>query len=172
LAALELATVRVQTAQGSQAPAAARTEAIQALQAVIEQYPWLTTIPEAAYQLGNLRYQAKAFDGAREAYQLVVAKGARGSLATLCQLGIGYTWEAQGNYANARAAFEAALQRLTPQDFLYEEILMSVARAHELLGQRDQAGEMYRRLLKDLPQSRRGDEVRWRLTSLADPARR
>lgn len=171
LAALELATLRVQAAQAPQALAETRAEAIQALQSVITRYPWLTALPQAAYQLGNLRYQAKAFDGAREAYQLALAKHARGTLATLCQLGIGYTWEAQGNYANALRAFEAALQRLSAQDFLYEELLMGVARAHELLGQRDQAREAYHRLLKDLPQSRRVEEVRWRLASLEGPAR-
>lgn len=171
LAELELATLRAQKAQGPQASAEPRAEAIQALQSVIKRYPWLTALPQAAYQLGNLRYQAKAFDGAREAYQLALAKGARGALATLCQLGIGYTWEAQGNYANARATFEAALRRLSAQDFLYEELLMGVARSHELLGQRDPAREAYRRFLKDLPQSKRAEEVHWRLASLEGPAR-
>lgn len=171
LAALELATIRVQKAQSSQASTETRADAIQALQSVIKRYPWLTALPQAAYQLGDLQYQAKAFDAARESHQLALAKGARGSLATLCQLGIGYTWEAQGNYANALAAFEAALRRLSAHDFLYEELLMDVARTHELLGQRDRAREAYHRLLKDLPKSRRAEEVRWRLASIASPAR-
>lgn len=166
LVELELAALRVQTPQGSQLSVEARAEAIRALQSVIERYPWLTALPQAAYQLGNLRYQAGAFDEAREAYQLALTKGAGGALATLCQLGIAYTWEAQGNHANALAAFEAVLQRLSAQDFLYAEVLMDVARLNELRGQRDRAREAYQRLLKDLPQTRRADQIRWRLTTL------
>lgn len=171
LAELDLATPRIREAQSPQASAELRAAAIKALESVIERYPWLTALPHAAYQLGNLRYQAKQFDRARTAYQLALAKGARGSLATLCWLGIGYAWEAQGDHANALAAFQAALQGLTAQDFLYEELLVSLARSHELLGQRDRAREAYQRLLKDLPQSRRAEEIRSRLASLEAPAR-
>lgn len=171
LAELDLATPRIREAQSPQASAELRAAAIKALESVIERYPWLTALPHAAYQLGSLRYQAKQFARAREAYQLALAKGARGSLAALCRLGIGYAWEAQGDHANALAAFQAALQGLTAQDFLYEELLVNVARSHELLGQRDRAREAYQRLLKDLPQSRRAEEIRSRLASLEAPAR-
>ena len=171
LAELELATLRSREAQGAQASAERRAEAIKALQLVIDRYPRLTALPHAAYQLGNLRYEAKAFNGAREAYQLALAKGARGIVATLCRMGIGYTWEAQGDHANALAAFEAALQGLAAQDFLYEELLMNVARAHELLGQHNRAREAYHRLLKDLPQTRRAEDIRSRLASLEGPTR-
>ena len=171
LAELELATLRIRESQGAQASADTRAEAIKALQSLIEKYPRLTALPQAAYQLGNLHYQAKAFDAARKAYQLALAKGARGTLATLCRLGIGYSWEAQGDHAKALATFEAALQGLTTQDFLYAELLMDVARAHELLGQLDRARDMYLRLLKDHPQSRRAEGIRARLASLEDSTR-
>lgn len=172
LAELDLATLRIRGAQGLQAPAEVRADAIKALQSLIERYPWLNALPQAAYQLGNLHYQAKAFDDARKVYQLALAKGARGTLATLCRLGIGYTWEAQGDYAKALATYEAALQGLTAQDFLSEELLMNVARSHQLLGQHERAREVYHRLLKDLPQSRRVEDIRARLASLEGHTRR
>jgi tetratricopeptide (TPR) repeat protein len=166
LTQLELATLRVRGAQGPQTSAGTRAEAIKALQSLIERYPRLTALPQAAHQLGNLHYQAKAFDEARKAHQLCLSKGARGSLAALCRLGIGYTWEAQGDHAHALAAFEGALQGLTPQDFLYEELRMDVARSYELLGQPARARGVYTGLLKDLPESRRGEEIRAHLARL------
>jgi len=165
LAELDLASLRAR-ALGPNPSAAAQAEAIKGLESVIERYPWLTALPEAAYQLGNLHYQANAFDRARAAYELALAKGGRGTLATLCRIGIGYAWEAQGDHAKALAAFEAALQGRTAQDFLYEELLLNVARSHELLGQRDRARELYQRLLKELPNSGRAEDIRSRLARL------
>ena len=57
-------------------------------------------------------------------------------------------------------------------DFLYEEILMGMARAQELLGKPDHALETYRRILREVPLSRRVDDIRWRLASLEKPPRR
>lgn len=164
---LELATLRVRAVRDRSAPAQARAEAAKALQALIDRYPRLKAVPQAAYQLGNLHYQNKAFEEARRAYQLALDRGATGALATLCHLGIAYAWEAQGEYARALGAFEAAGKGLAPQDFLYEEALLGVARSHELLKEPERAREAYQRLLKDVPQSRRAEEVRARLASLA-----
>jgi len=40
------------------------------------------------------------------------------------------------------------------------------ARTQELAGRKDEAVETYRRILKELPQARRGEEVRARLMRL------
>lgn len=165
LAELDLASLRAR-ALGPQPSVELRAEAVRALESVIERYPRLTALPQAAYQLGNLRYDAREFDRARQAYELALAKGAQGTLATLCRLGIGYAWEAQGEPAKALAAFEAGLRGLTAPGFLYEELLLNVARTHELLGQRERAREAYQRALKDLPDSPRADHIRSRLASL------
>lgn len=170
-AELELVLLRLRGAQGAAVQAETRADTVKALESVIQRYPRLRALPHAAYQLGNLHYQAGAFEEARNAYQLALAKGARGSFATLCHLGIGYTWDVQGDHAKALAAFEAGLRGLTPQDFLYEELLLGVARTQQLLGQRDRAREAYERLLKELPQSRRAEDIRARLASLEGPAR-
>lgn len=164
---LERASGQARAAIRPQASAEARTEAIKALRAVIERYPRLTALPQAAHQLGNLHYQAKAFDEARKAYELCLARGPRGALGTLCRLGVGYAWEGgQGNPAKALAAYEGALQGLKPNDFLYDELSLGVARAYELLGQPAKARETYARLLKELPQGFRREEVSVRLASL------
>jgi tetratricopeptide (TPR) repeat protein len=166
--ALALAAA-VEMAQAAQAPGAspaARTAAIQALEAVIAQHPRYGGLPQAAYRLGNLRYTASEYGAARGAYQVALAQGARGTVRTLAAVGIGYTWEVEKDYAKAQTAYEAALVGLGPKDFLYEAILLDLARAQEFGGRREAALETYRRLLKDLPESRRADDARTRIASL------
>jgi tetratricopeptide (TPR) repeat protein len=161
-AAVELA----QTAQAPGASPAARAAARQALEAVIAQHPRYAGLPQAAYRLGNLRYAAGEYAAARGAYQVALAQGATGTVRTLVGVGIGYTWEAEKDYAKAQTAYEAALAGLGPKDFLYEAILLDLARVQEFGGRREAALETYRRILKDVPESRRADDVRTRIASL------
>ena len=94
------------------------------------------------------------------------APRAGGTIRTLSAVGIGYTWEAEKSYAKAQTAFEAALSGRAPKDFMYEELLIDLARVQEFGGNRPGALETYQRLLKDLPDSRRGDDIRSRVASL------
>ena len=159
----------VELAQKALAPGATpetRAGAAQALEAVIAQHPRYAGLPEAAYRLGNVRYAAGEYAAARGAYQIALAQGATGTVRGLAAAGIGYTWEAEKDYAKAQSAFEAALVGLGPKDFLYEGLLLDIARTQEFGGRRDAALETYRRLLKDVPDSRRADDVRTRIASL------
>lgn len=160
--------LQVETAQGSPE---ARDKAINALQGVIEQYPRLGLVPQAAYQLGNLRYAGGQYRAARGAYEVAIGKGATGSMRTLAALGIGYTWEAEKNYANAATAYESALKGLEPKSVLAEEGLLALARVQELGGKPAAALETYRRVLKDMPESSRGEELRIRIASLQSRAK-
>jgi tetratricopeptide (TPR) repeat protein len=153
-------------AEGSQATPDARAAAIKALEAVLAEHPRLSTAPQAAYQLGNLKYAAGQYAEARGAYQLALAKGATGSVKALAATGIGYTWEAEKSYANAASAFTGALATLTSKDFLYEEALSGAARSEELAGKPAAALELYQRLLRDVPESRRADDARGHIASL------
>lgn len=160
-----------QEALTPQASPPQREAAIRKLEEVIAHYPSNRLVPEAAYHLANLRYQARAYEAARGAYTLALAKGAGGTLAPLCRLGIGYTWEAEGKYGEALAAYREALTRLQSTDFLYEETLIGLARAEELVGKLVEARETYRRILRELPQTRRVDDIRGRLASLESRSR-
>ena len=155
-----------QEALAPQATGAQREAAVRKLEEAIARYPSNPLVPQAAYHLGNLRYQGASYEAARGAYTLALAKGAGGSVAHLCRLGIGYTWEAQGKYGEASAAYQEALLRLGATDFLYEEVLMGIARTEELTGKLDRALETYRRILRELPQTRRAEDIRSRLASL------
>ncbi len=158
--------VRVAAAEGPQATAEARTAAARDLEAILARYPSAAAVPQMAYQLGNVRYGAGQYAAARAAYEVVLARGATGTLRTLAQVGRGYTWEAERDWAKAMDAYRAALATLGPKDFYYEALLVDLARTQELAGRKDEAVETYRRILKELPQASRGEEVRARLMRL------
>jgi len=120
---------------------------------------------QAWYFLGNLEYQRRAYDQALKAFE-EAARRDGGSLGALSRLGAGYAWEAKGDPARALETYRQALTGRGPNDFLYAELLLSAARAHELLNQRPAAIDAYRRFLKDVPNSPRAGEVRSRLASL------
>lgn len=165
-AALSEASRLAQEAASPQGSPAQRDAALKALGDSLLRYPRNSAAPEAAYLLGNLHHQARSFEAARAAFETSLKAGARGSLAHLSRLGIGYAWEGQGEYAAALTAYQELLAGLTSSDFLYEDALFALARTQELLQRRSEARETYQRLLLDLPKSRRGEEARSRLTGL------
>ena len=144
----------------------ARDRAIRALEGVLADHPRFSAASEAAYRLGNLRYDAGQYGTARGAYEIAIGKGATGTLRSLAALGIAYSWEAEKDHGKAQTAFQAALARLSPKDFLYEEGLLGLARVQEFGGNAAAARETYARLLKERPDTRRADDIRSRLASL------
>jgi tetratricopeptide (TPR) repeat protein len=166
------ASAQVQRAQEPAATAEDRDRAIRALDSFIAEHARSSLVPQAAYRLGNVRYAAGQYGAARGAFELALAKGASGTLRTLCAASIGYTWEAEKEYGKADAAFQAALRSLGPRDFLYEELLTDLARVQESAGNSKAAVETYRRVLKDVPDSRRADDIRGRIATLESPTRR
>jgi len=149
-----------------EAPAEARTQAIRELEAALAEYPANVAAVQAAYELGNLRYLNREYAAARGAFEVALAKGAAGTLRELCRAGIAYTWESERNFSRAVEAFQAALEGLSPQHFLYEDLVLGLARNEELAGQKQAAVAVYQRLLRDLPKTRRADMVRTRLAEL------
>jgi TolA-binding protein len=133
---------------------------------VLAQYPSARRAADAAYELGNLRYTQRQYPAARAAYEIALAKGAGGSLRTLSASGVGYTWEAQKNYASAVTAYDAAARGLGPKQFFFEEALLDLARAQTLAGKPAEARATYERLLKDAPETRRAEDIRGRLAAL------
>lgn len=170
-AALAATVDLVLQAEGPQATADARQRAIAALQLVLTQHGRTSAAAQAAYQLGNLQYQAGDHGAARAAYEIALAKGATGSVRTLAASGIGYTWEAQQNYPNAVAAYAALTREAGPKQFFFEEALLDLARAQALAGKPAEARATYERLLKDVPDSRRAPDVRARIAELAEPGK-
>ena len=156
----------VMQAQAPGASADARQRAEKALQDVIAEFPRLSSIDQAAYLLGGLRFANAQYTSARTAYQMARDKAGSRTLAALAALDIGYTWEAEKNYTEAEKAYRSAISGADPKSFLYEEAMLAIARAQDLAGNRQAAIETYQRLLKDVPDSRRAEEFRSRMASL------
>jgi len=165
-AALAASTDLVQQADGPQATPDVRARAIASLQAVLAQHGRSSASVQAAYELGNLQYQAGDYAAARGAYEIALAKGAAGSLRTLAASGVGYTWEAQKNYANAVTAYEAVARAVPPKQFFFEDALLDLARAQALAGKPVDALATYERLLQDVPETRRAPDIRAKIAEL------
>jgi tetratricopeptide (TPR) repeat protein len=170
---IALTQARALAAQ-SQAPGASaetRQRAEKALQDTITEYPRLSSVGQAAYLLGSLRFANGQYASARSAFELARDKAGSPTLAALAALDVGYCWEGEKNYEAAEKAYQAAISGATPKSFLYEEAMLDIARAQDLGGKRAAAIETYQRLLKDLPESRRAEEFRSRMASLQSPAK-
>jgi tetratricopeptide (TPR) repeat protein len=165
-AALAAAADVVQQADGPTATTEARQRAIATLQLVLTQHGRSAAAAQAAYELGNIQYQGGDYAAARGAYEIALAKGATGTLKTLSASGVGYTWEAQKDYAHAVTAYDSTTRGLQPKQFYFEEALLDLARAQALAGKPAEARATYERLLKDVPESRRAQDIRARIAAL------
>lgn len=160
------ALTKVQASLSAQATPEVRETAARQLEGALQQYPSSPMAAQGAYELGNLRYASRQYPQARAAYEIAAAKAGRGTIGTLARAGIGYTWEAERNFAKAAETYRAAVDGLKLQDFFYEELLFDLARVQEQAGQKNEAIETYRRLVKELPRTARAEEARARLASL------
>ena len=148
----------------------ARAAVARDLETVLARHPTSPLAALAAWELGNLRWAQRDWPGARAAWEIATARTASPTLRTLARASIAYTWEAERNYERAAAAFESALQGLGPGDFQYADLLLDLGRVQELGGKRDAAIATYRKILKEVPNSPRADEVRVRLARLGAAA--
>jgi tetratricopeptide (TPR) repeat protein len=171
LAAHAEVIARVQGALAPDAPAEARAAAMRELEQLLARYPSARTVPEAAYELGNVRFAAGQYGPARSAYELALQHGATGLVRALARAGLARTWEAERDFGQAGQSFGALFKELGPRSFLYEDALIDQARALELGGKKDEAIAVYQRVLKEVPTAKRAEDVRSRLASLGTATR-
>jgi len=164
-------SARVQAAEAPDAPAEAKAAAVRELEGWLARYPSGHAVPQAAYDLGNLRFATRNYAGARSAYELALQRGAPELIRALARSGIGRTWEAERDFAKAADAYGALVKDLDPKSFVYEDALIDHARALELAGKKAEAVAVYQKLLKDVPNARRADDVRTRLAALGTASR-
>jgi tetratricopeptide (TPR) repeat protein len=161
----------VQPALGPEASADVKKAAIHALEQLLERHPSARTVPEAAYELGNIRFAAGQPAAARAAYELAAQRANSALIRALARMGIARTWEAERDFARAAEAYGGLVKDLDSRSFLYEDALLDHARMLELAGKKDEAIATYQRMLKEIPMARRADDVRSRLASLGTTAR-
>ena len=163
--------VALAQAQTPNAVPEAKERAQKALEDVVAEYPRLSSGAQAAYQLGNLRFAAGQYPQARAAFQVARSRARSASLASLASLGIGFTFEAEKNYEAAEKSFAETVKGTSSKDFLYEEAMSDMARVQELGGKRAAAVETYQKILKELPDGRRAEELRARVATLQSPVK-
>ena len=164
-------TARVQAALGAEAPAESKVTAARDLEAWLGRYPSARPVPEAAYELGNVRFGLGQFASARTAYELALQRGASGTLRGLVRVALARTWEAERDFGRAADAYGALVKDLDARNFLYEDALLDQARTQELAGRKAEAVATYQKLLKDVPTARRAEDVRIRLAALGTASR-
>ena len=157
---------RVWAAQAPQGAPDARVQAQQDLERVMAQYPSASGVAEAALELGNLRYAAQQYAQARGAYEVAAARASSPTVRTLARTSIGYTWEAERDFAKAIDAYQTVARALGPKDFLWEQAHFDLARAQELGGKRAEATATYQKIVKEAAGNPRTDEARRELTRL------
>jgi tetratricopeptide (TPR) repeat protein len=165
LAALGEVLVRAQASQQPEASPDSKQAALRELEEALQRYPSATLAPRVAYELGNLKYQLQRYAEARATYEIAARGASSETVRRLARLGIAYTWEAERNYAQAVEVLQSIVTSLQPGDFLYEELLIDLARVQERQGRRDDAIRTYRRILEN-PKSLRADDVRSHLARL------
>lgn len=157
---------RAQPAVAREATDEARAAARRELETVLERHPRARTAAETAYLLGTLRRDARQYAAAREAYARALGLDGAVTVRRLARAGIAYAWEGEGDLAQAAEAYHGALAEAGPGEFLYEELMVDLARVQQRSGDQAAAVETYRRLLREMPAGRRADEVRTRLAGL------
>ena len=160
------ALAQAHAVRNPQTPAAAKASAITALESALAQAPGAALAAQSAYELGSIRFDTGQFESARAAYEIARGRADSITIRTLAQAGIAATWEAERNFTKAVDAYSAAVADQKAGQFYYEDLLIGLGRSQELAGRKDDAIATYKRLLKDVPKLRRGDEIRGRLASL------
>jgi tetratricopeptide (TPR) repeat protein len=171
MAATAEVLARVQPALAPDATAEVKLAAAKDLEQILERYPSARSVPDAAYELGNVRFSSGQYAPARTAYELALQRGASGLVATMSRAGVAMTWEAERNFNQAATAYDALVKSLDSRSFLYEDALLDQARVLELAGKKAEAIAIYQKLLKEVPTAKRSDDVRSRLASLGTAAR-
>ena len=124
---------------------------------------------EVDYLLGRCLANQADFEGARQAYQKVIASaaGAKTETAAMAQWMIGESYFHQKNY-------EAALREYLRLEILYAYptwqagAVLQAGKCQELLGDAKQAASLYDRLLKVYPNTPFSDQATQRLAALRD----
>jgi tetratricopeptide (TPR) repeat protein len=162
--ALGTALVTAQRAVLSDQPAELDAAAT-ALRQFLASHPSAHISTQAWYVLGQVEFRRGQWEPAAAAFG-EAARRDRYSVGRLSRLGQGNAYESKGDLPKAIEVYQQALSGLGPKDFLYGDLLLAKARAHELAKDSPAAIATYKQYLKDLPASDRGQDVKIRLALL------
>lgn len=124
------------------------SEAIQALEGIVEKYPSSDAAQSARYELGNLYFTIGDFDRSILIYHSFIDKADRKDVRTVyVWFGIGYAHEGKKEYERALEAFNRVVD--SKPGNVHEGIgYRNIARIHEELNDHGKALDYYRKALE------------------------
>jgi tetratricopeptide (TPR) repeat protein len=145
-----LATAQEPSEAGdSKAESGGRAEqALAILNRVSTEYPSTKSAEQALLQIGNTLFALGKYQEALVAYQQYLEDYPNGSWLPLAGMGRAYAMEVQGQYRVGASIFRSLAERYKAHP-LAPEASMGLARCLKQDEQRDEALEVYRRVLKD-----------------------
>jgi tetratricopeptide (TPR) repeat protein len=110
--------------------------------------------------MGNCYYAMQEYDAAIQAYTACLD----GAFRPIAAQGIGYGYEAKGDYAKAMESFQRNAEG--DSNPYQEEGLLGVARCYEALKQPAKALETYQKALTKNPKSKMAEFMQWKVSEL------
>jgi tetratricopeptide (TPR) repeat protein len=135
-------------------------KALEKFQEALAIYSWGNVGQVSRIYIGHCFYGMKEYDQAVQAYSLCL----EGPFQSLALNGLGYCYEAKGDYAKAAENY----QKVAGEDGnpYQEESMLDLARCYEELKQKEKALEVYQKTLAKYPKSRRADFIQWKIGEL------
>lgn len=137
----------------------ATNEAVEILEEVTQNYGRTKACRLARILLGRLYYEKQDYDKAIAAYETFLkSKNRKAELTAMAWEGLGYSYEAKGDFAEALGCYEKLSQ--TELTHVQGWAQMGRARCYEKLGELEKALGAYRELLADQPEHPKAPEAR------------
>lgn len=135
-------------------------KALAKFQEALAVYSWGNIGQVSRIYVGHCLYGMKEYDQAISAYSQCV----KGPFRSLALNGLGYCYEAKGDYAKAAENYQKVAEQ---NDNLYqEESMLDLARCYEALKQKDKALEIYQEAFAKNPKSRMASFIQWKIGEL------
>jgi TolA-binding protein len=144
---------------------ARREAAVAKFVAVANAYPSSEAGRMARYRAGALYAELSKLPDAEREFKLLADQGGTGIYSRMAKLALADLQVRQGQYEPAIATFRELSTR-TDTDLPVDGILMQLARAQLLAGQKTEAAQTFRRVAEEFPQSPYGADARRQAESL------
>ena len=135
-------------------------KALEKFQEALSAHRWGIAAQVSQIFIGHCYYGLKEYDPAISAYSRCLD----GPFRTMALNGLGYCYEAKGDYAKAAENYQkTAEENGNPYQ---EESMLDVARCYEELNQKQKALEVYQKALTKNPKSRLAGYIQWKISEL------
>lgn len=135
-------------------------KALEKFQEALSVHRWGNAAQVSQIFIGHCYYGLKEYDQAISAYSRCLD----GPFRTMALNGLGYCYEAKGDYARAAENYQKTAEE--DGNPYQEESMLDVARCYEELNQKQKALEVYQKALTKNPKSRLAGYIQWKISEL------